>query len=181
MGHLEKTVEENPQTIADLRAKIQVIFDSKNKVEDHLKHVRQTISEDNEATNLQHIEEKVNSLLSEKEKDMAKKVVELVSTERLEHDFQDSTKLMTAGKVELMEQYSRRHCLLFFGLTEDPREDTTLKVLDTARAMGIDYEKEEISISYRLPTKNRKLREQRPIIATCNIFEAKCKEQYLQI
>ena len=115
--------------------------------------------------NLQRIEEKVGSLMSLKEKDMAKKVVELVSTERLEHDFQDSTKLMTACKMELMEQYSRRGCVLFYGLNEDPREDTTLKVLETARAMGIDIEQEEISISHRLQTMNRKPREPRPIIA----------------
>ena len=64
-----------------------MIAGSKNRFEDQLKHVRITISKDNEAMNLQRIKEKVDSLIGLKEKDMAKKVVELVSTERLEHDF----------------------------------------------------------------------------------------------
>ena len=164
VDQLEKTVEVNQQIIADLRAEIKAIADSRNKIEDELKHLRESTDKDNGVVNLLPIEEKVDSLMREKEKDMAKKVAELVSTERLEHD-QNSTKLMTACKMELMEQYSRRDCLLFYGLNEDPHEDTTQKVLETVLAMGIEIEPQEISISHRLQTMNRKPREPRPIIA----------------
>ena len=72
-----------------------MIVDSKNKIEDPLKHVRETISKHKEAIDLQRIEKKGDNRMSKNQKDMAKKVVELVSTKRLGHDFQHSTKLMT--------------------------------------------------------------------------------------
>ena len=68
MDNLEKTVEENQKTIADISAEIQVIVDSMSKVEDHRKLVREFSSKDNEAINLQRIEKKVDSLMSETEK-----------------------------------------------------------------------------------------------------------------
>ena len=88
---------------------------------------------------------------------MANKVVEHIGTECLEHDSQESPKQMTECLMESMEQNTRRDCILFCGLNEDPREETALKIVETARAVGIDLEQENLYISNRLRKMNRNL------------------------
>ena len=44
-----------------------------------------------------------------------------------------------SSKIELAEEYSRRDCLLFHGLTEKgPGENNAQKIVETAQAMGLD-------------------------------------------
>ena len=43
----------------------------------------------------------------------------------------------SACRMENVEQYNRRDCLLFYGIYEHENENTTAKVIETAAAMGI--------------------------------------------
>ena len=72
---------------------------------------------------------------------------------------------MTRFRLEALEQYNRRDCLIFHNLYEEEGEDTTIKVVQTAKAMGIDINPDDISISHRLSTRNRSQGEPKPIIA----------------
>ena len=68
-------------------------------------------------------------------------------------------------RLEDMEQYSRRDCLLFLGLLEMEYEDCTEKVVQTAQAMGVNITAADVSISHRSHTRNRPKEKPRPIIA----------------
>ena len=72
---------------------------------------------------------------------------------------------MTACRMEAIERYNRRDCLLVFGLHETEEENTTEKVVETAMAMGVNISYTDVSISHRLQTRNRKRGESKPIIA----------------
>ena len=43
---------------------------------------------------------------------------------------------------------------MFLGLVEEREENTTLKVVETAAAIGLDIRVDEVSISHRLQTRN---------------------------
>ena len=73
--------------------------------------------------------------------------------------------LDTECRLETIEQYNRRDCLLFGGLYESDFEDCTEKVIQTVNAMGLDISYSDISISHRLSTRHRRRDEPRPIIA----------------
>ena len=77
----------------------------------------------------------------------------------------DMTSIAADCRMEMMEQYARRDCLMFFGLEEEEGEDTTQKVVETVNAMGANLSAEEVSISQRLFTRNRSHGEPRPVIA----------------
>ena len=74
--------------------------------------------------------------------------------------------LALTSKIELMEQYSRRDCLLFHSLMEETGENTTQKVVETAQVMGLNInDMEMISVSHRLQTRIRRHGTPRMIIA----------------
>ena len=57
-----------------------------------------------------------------------------------------------------LEQYSRRDCMEIRGIPEissDTREDTNEIVVELGRKIGVDLKKEDISTSYRLPSKRK--------------------------
>ena len=62
----------------------------------------------------------------------------------------------TECRLEAMEQYSRRDCLLFFGLYEMEFEDCTEKIVQTAHAMGVSFAAADVSISQRLRIRTRR-------------------------
>ena len=62
---------------------------------------------------------------------------------------------MTRFRLEALEQNNRRDCLIFHNLYEEEGGDTTIKVVQTAKAMGIDINPDDISISHRLSTRIR--------------------------
>ena len=71
----------------------------------------------------------------------------------------------SACRMESVEQYNRRDCLLFSGLHEHEHETTTTKVIETAATMGIFIEPTDVSISHRLASRNRARSQLKPIIA----------------
>ena len=68
-------------------------------------------------------------------------------------------------KLENIEQYNRRDCLLFFGLVECEGENCTDKIVETAHAMGVSITHFDESISHRLFTRNRRPGKPRAVIA----------------
>ena len=56
----------------------------------------------------------------------------------------DMTSIAADCRMEMMEQYARRDCLMFFGLEEEEGEDTTQKVVETVNAMGANLSAEEV-------------------------------------
>ena len=73
--------------------------------------------------------------------------------------------IMTAYRLETIEQYNRRDCLLSFGLHENEEENTTEKIVETAMSMGVNIPYTDVSVSHRLQTRNRKRGEPKPIFA----------------
>ena len=71
----------------------------------------------------------------------------------------------TECRSENIEQYNRRDCLLFFDLTECETEDCVDKIVETAYAMGVTIMHDDVSVSHRLHTRNRRSDETGPIIA----------------
>ena len=91
----------------------------------------------------------------------------------------------TECRADGIEQYNRRDCLLFFGLTECENEDCVDKIVQTASAMEIMHD--DVSVSHRLHTQNRRSDEPRPNIAkftrrnTKNlIYESKHRLKFLE-
>ena len=72
--------------------------------------------------------------------------------------------LQNESRLEGLEQYARRNCIMSFGLVEGREENTTLMVVETAAAMGLDLSVDEMSSSRRLQTRNRQYGEPRPDI-----------------
>ena len=54
----------------------------------------------------------------------------------------------TEFRLEGIEKYNRRDCLLFFGLTECENEDCVDKIVHTAFAMGVEIMDEDVSVSH---------------------------------
>ena len=52
-----------------------------------------------------------------------------------------------------LEQYGRRECLEVRGIPQVPGEDTNGIIINMASKVGVDLEREDISISHRLPIK----------------------------
>ena len=71
----------------------------------------------------------------------------------------------TECRLEAMEQYSRRDCLLSFGLYKMEFEDCTEKIVQTAHAMGVSITAADVSISHRLQIRTRQRDKPGPIIA----------------
>lgn len=69
------------------------------------------------------------------------------------------------NKIDDLEQYSRRNCLLLHGVDENDDENTDELVLTTvAVEMGIQLNEEDIDRTHRLGKPNRKDGKPRPII-----------------
>ena len=58
-------------------------------------------------------------------------------------------------KIDELEQYDRRQNLELQGVPEMPNEDVTQITMKLASSIGVDLDKEEISIAHRLPQKKR--------------------------
>ena len=58
-------------------------------------------------------------------------------------------------KIDELEQYDRRQNLELQGVPEMPNEDVTQITIKLASSIGVDLDKEEISIAHRLPQKKR--------------------------
>ena len=56
-------------------------------------------------------------------------------------------------KIDELEQYDRRQNLELQGVPEMPNEDVTQITMKLASLIGVDSDKEEISIAHRLPQK----------------------------
>ena len=84
----------------------------------------------------------------------------------------------SACRMENVEQYNRRDCLLFYGIYEHEIENTTTKVKETAAAMGIFIEPTDVSISHRLATRNRA--RSQPKQSLPNSFGEKSKTMFIK-
>ena len=95
---------------------------------------------------IKELEDRINSL-EEKNEDLITK----------NHDF--------CIKIDDLEQYSRRNCLLLHGVKEDDEENTDEIVLRTvAEEIGIEINEQDIDRTHRLGKPNRKDGKPRPII-----------------
>ena len=101
-------------------------------------------------------EQSLNALLKKREMQMETRMIDSTT---------EVNNLLNECRLESIEQYARRDCLMFFGLCEEQDEDTTSKVVETALTMGIQISHDEISVSHRLSTRNRAVEGPRPIIA----------------
>ena len=70
----------------------------------------------------------------------------------------------TECRLEVIEQYNRRECLMYFGPTEGENENSVDKIVQTAFET-VEIMHDDVSVSYRLHTRNRRSDETRPIIA----------------
>ena len=60
-------------------------------------------------------------------------------------------------KLDDIEQYSRRNCLLFTGIVEKDNENTDQLILDTCReSMGIELSLQDIDRSHRIGMKTQR-------------------------
>ena len=71
----------------------------------------------------------------------------------------------TECRLEGFEQYNRRDCLLFFGLTEGENEECVDKKVQTAFGKAVEIMHDDVSVRHRMHTPNRRSDEPRPIIA----------------
>ena len=88
-------------------------------------------------------------------------MTELVNENKsLKGELLDTTSQLKVLKESFnkVEQSSRRDCMEIRGIPEissDTREDTNEIVVELGRKIGVDLKKEDISTSYRLPSKRK--------------------------
>ena len=75
-----------------------------------------------------------------------------------------TSKLSSLFNADSNEQYGRRDNIRIFGVKEEADEDVYQKVVDVARKVGHQISKTDISICHRVPSRNVKKDEGRPII-----------------
>ena len=61
-------------------------------------------------------------------------------------------------KLDELEQYDRRHNLIFEGEPYEDGEDASQILMDVAKALEVEVERKDISIAHRLPTQNSRAR-----------------------
>ena len=67
-------------------------------------------------------------------------------------------------QVDKLEQYTRRENIKLYGIPEEEKEDTSELVLNVAKEIGVQLQREDISVSHRVPAP-KKAGKPRPIIA----------------
>ena len=91
----------------------------------------------------------------ELEVSMERKTKEIKSLKKQIESQQDCIKNIQA-EMNSLEQYSRRNCLLVFGVKEDKSEDTTEIVRGiVSRHLNIELKKDDIDRSHRLQPRRR--------------------------
>ena len=142
---LEDAVKRTTLGVADMQNNIEDLTETKQQMEQDMNSIKDNLSE--------LVNQKVQEALQQQNRSIPP------PPER--HWQKDKTKrrkqinVMTACRLEVIEQYNRRDCLLIFGLHETEEENTTEKVVESAMAMGVDISYTVVSISYRLQTRNR--------------------------
>lgn len=105
---------------------------------------------------------------------LSKQVVETVKSQYEESgviaDLKNQIKLQTY-QLDRMEQYTRRENIRITGIPYEDGEDTTEKVIKTAREIGVTLTREDVSVSHRVGRTNQEA--QRPIIARLSRREKK--------
>ena len=152
---LKNAVERNTLDMAEMQNNIRDLTETKQIMEQDINSVKENLVE--------LVKQKVQEALQQQSRPMPP--TPETSAERQNVSTQAKLDIMTACRLEAIEQYNRRDCLLFFGLYETEEENTTEKVVETARAMGVNISYTDVSISHRLQTRNRKRGEPKPIIA----------------
>ena len=152
MSYLRRSTQKLNDSNSALNAKLtklnEEFEDFKKGKDQEIQHI---------TTSLDFIHSKYDEMKIENEKLGAE-------VKRVESKFQD--------KVDELEQYSRRSCLVFTGIPEPPkahREDTDKEILDLCRdKLGIDLQQQDLDRTHRLgvvKTNNRGEAINRAIIA----------------
>ena len=150
---LEAALEHSKADLSKVESNCETLAAEKKKITAELEILKKQL-ETNKSP--EFLKEKVDQLLKE-----------TIAPEREERDrdqCEPEWQVLTECRLESIEQYNRRDCLLFFGLEERDEEDCTDVIVNTSRAMGIAIYHDDISISHRLHTKSRRPNEPRPII-----------------
>ena len=170
IDNMEQKHNQQTDEIKDLKMRIQELEINKSSFNDEIGQIRENLTQPvlvNQMVN--EMREQMNQLLEESQAKVQQRLNEMVERKEMEMetgtDASETICLQNESRLEGLEQYARRDCLKFFGLVEEREENTTLKVVETAAAMGLDISVDEVSISHRLQTRNRQYGEPRPIIA----------------
>ena len=152
---LENELTRNTEEITGIQSTIENLIKEKKILEKELDNLK------NRCFTQQNFEERVAETVSETIR-AQQEHCQPQPTENEKHLV--GLDIANECRLENMEQYSRRDCLLFFGLLEMEYEDCTEKVVQTAQAMGVNITTADVSISHRLHTRTRPKEEPRPII-----------------
>ena len=167
VSHLEENVNRSVQKVARVETCVENLILAKDRTEESIR----SITEANEKLPIEleamkcrdiaeKVQETVDSILKEKRASDPGPISPSAAT-----NVDSETCLLTECKLENIEQYNRRDCLLFFGLVECEGENCTDKIVETAHAMGVPITHSDVSISHRLFTRNRRPGEPRAVIA----------------
>ena len=155
--NLEDTLDKNSEEVAVAQSSITSLLQEQKILEHELDSLKKTCVTQ---TNLEErVVEKVSQMLQTQQQNHLPCTVNDLPLREISFDVE------TECRLEAMEQYSRRDCLLFFGLYEMEFEDCTEKIVQTAHAMGVNITAADVSISHRLQIRTRRRDEPRPIIA----------------
>ena len=143
-----------------------------NQVKDLVLFQEETIKNNIKVTeSLKSMSEKFDKL-EEKLKEKDEKIEGLERKNKLLNEKnQDLT-----DRLDDLEQYSRRNCLLLHGVREDEEENTDEIILSTiATEIGININEEDIDRTHRLGKPNRRDGKPRPIIVKFTRYNVRNK------
>ena len=168
--NLEDTLDKNSEEVAVAQSSITSLLQEHKILEHELDSLKKTCVTQ---TNLEErVVEKVLQMLQTQQQSHLPCTVNDLPLREISFDVE------TECRLEAMEQYSRRDCLLFFRLYEMEFEDCTEKIVQTAHAMGVNITAADVSISHRLQIRTRRRDEPRPIIA--NITRRSLKNEVFE-
>ena len=152
----------------DFRCQVTELTTRTNDVLKNNRETNEKVRETSEAINVH--EERIVNIEKQLEQLRTQQAIEMEEIKRNEMEKQADNlaepmqidngmkkvclEIESACRMENVEQYNRRDCLLFHGIYEHENENTTTKVMETAAAMGIFIEPTDVSISHRLATRN---------------------------
>ena len=99
--------------------------------------------------------EPIKSVIKEEIGSQEKKIDKLTETiSSLETELKDKNKYINLLELRIdeLEQYSRRNCLVFTGIPENENENTDKSIIDIAKnVMKVDIDPRDIDRSHRIP------------------------------
>ena len=155
--NLEDTLNKNNEEVAVAQSSITSLLQEHKILEHELDNLKKTFATQ---TNLEErVVEKVSQMLQTQQQNHLPCTLNDLPLREICFDAE------TECRLEAMEQYSRRDCLLFFGLYEMEFEDCSEKIVQSVHATGVNITAADVSISHGLQIRTHRRDKPRPIIA----------------